>query len=123
VRHHGWGTIARLELVADRIAALLTEANWTCALAARGTGSGFVARSRQVVQVGQSIVEPHLDGRLAVVADGEPGPVAGYVHRRMLGRVGEGELHRARNRALGAKRCTGWAANLECHSFNPPDLP
>lgn len=76
------------------------------------TGSGFVPRSRQVVQVGQSIVEPHLDGRLAVVADGEPGPVAGYVHRRMLGRVGEGELHRARNRALGAERCTGWAANL-----------
>src|SRR5206468_1258042 len=78
-----------------------------------GTGSGFVPPSRQVVQVGQSIVEPHLDGRLAVVADGEPGPVAGYVHRRMLGRVGEGELHRARNRALGAERCTGWATNLD----------
>jgi len=69
-----------------------------------------------VVQVGQSIVEPHLDGRLAVVADGEPGPVAGYVHRRMLGRVGEGELHRVRNRALGAERCTGWAANLDRRS-------
>src|SRR5437899_6470972 len=39
------------------------------------------------------------------------------------GRVGDGELHRARNRALGDERCTGWAANLECHSFNPPDLP
>src|SRR5438445_12979420 len=51
-----------------------------------GTGSGFVPPSRQVVPVGQSIVEPHLDGRLAVVADGEPGPVADYVHRRMLGR-------------------------------------
>src|SRR2546426_706090 len=85
---------------------------------ATGTGSGLVQPSRQVVLVGQSIVEPHLDGRLAVVADGEPGAVAGYVHRRMLGRVGEGELHRARNRALGAERCTGWAANLECHSFN-----
>jgi hypothetical protein len=84
-----------------------------------GTGSGFVPPSRQVVQVGQSIIEPHLDGRLAVVADGERGPVAGYVHRRMLGRVGEGELHRARNRALGAERCTGLAANLECHSFQP----
>src|SRR5215510_4997001 len=76
-----------------------------------------------MVQVGQSIVEPHLDGRFAVVADGKPGPVAGYVHGRMLGRVGEGELHRARNRAFGTERCTGWAANLECHSFNPSDLP
>jgi hypothetical protein len=36
VRHHGWGTIARLELVPDRIAAWLTEAESTCALAARG---------------------------------------------------------------------------------------
>src|SRR5256885_473278 len=80
-----------------------------------GTGSGFVPLSRQMVQVGQSIVEPHLDGRFAVVADGEPRPVADYVHRRMLGRVGEGELHRARNRAFGAERCTGWAANLEGH--------
>ena len=36
VRHHGWGSIERLELVPDRIAAWLTEAEWTCALAARG---------------------------------------------------------------------------------------
>src|SRR5215467_4353511 len=96
---------------------------WPASAQSPATGSGFVPPSRQVVQVGQSIVEPHLDRRLGIVADGEPGPVAGYVHRRMLGRVGEGELHRARNCELGAERCTGWAANLECHSFNPPDLP
>jgi predicted GIY-YIG superfamily endonuclease len=35
VRHHGWGSIERLELVPDRSAAWLTEAEWTCALAAR----------------------------------------------------------------------------------------
>src|SRR5215510_659764 len=90
-----------------------------CASRAGGPGSGFVPGSRQMVHVGQSIVEPYLNGRLAVVADDEPGPVAGYVHRRVLGRVGEGELHRARNRALGAERSTCWAANLECHSFTP----
>jgi hypothetical protein len=36
VRHHGWGTVERLELVPDRVAAWLTEAEWTCALAAAG---------------------------------------------------------------------------------------
>ena len=36
VRHRGWGAIERLELVPDRIAAWLTKAEWTCALAARG---------------------------------------------------------------------------------------
>jgi predicted GIY-YIG superfamily endonuclease len=35
VRHHGWGSVERFELVPDRIAAWLTEAEWTCALAAR----------------------------------------------------------------------------------------
>ena len=36
LKHHGWGTVEELRLVPDRIAALLTEAEWTCALAARG---------------------------------------------------------------------------------------
>src|SRR5262249_39731273 len=36
-----------------------------------GTGSGFVPLSRQGVQVGPSIIEPHPDGRFAVVADSE----------------------------------------------------
>jgi len=45
-----------------------------------GTGSGFVPLSRQVVQVGQSIVEPHLDGRFAVTEH----PTAEWTARQLL---------------------------------------
>jgi hypothetical protein len=36
LRQDGWSTVEDLRLVPDRIAAWLTEAEWTCALAARG---------------------------------------------------------------------------------------
>jgi predicted GIY-YIG superfamily endonuclease len=36
VKLHGWGSVAHNTSVPDRIAAWVTEAEWTCALAARG---------------------------------------------------------------------------------------